>query len=156
MVSQPSLETLGVRQYGTYYGGSTDDIGYSCITDAFERLLAGRTDANNGIATVGSHKSTNGGFSTCFFIKILRFALLSPTAAVNATVCSGSSLNFTATITGTATPTYSWSGPNTYRANAQNPSITNATTLNIGTYTLTINNGGCVETTTTQSQVLLI
>ena len=75
---------------------------------------------------------------------------LNPSATVISTVCSGSSINFTASISGTATPTYSWSGPNSFTSNVQNPVIVNASTLNIGTYTLTINNGGCVETVTTQ------
>ncbi len=75
---------------------------------------------------------------------------LMPTASVNGTVCAGATINFTASITGTATPTYSWSGPNTFTSNIQNPSITNASAIHVGTYTLTINNGGNIETATTQ------
>jgi hypothetical protein len=75
---------------------------------------------------------------------------LSPIASVNNTLCVGSTINLSASISGSATPTYSWSGPNSFTSNVQNPVIANASTLNIGTYTLTINNGGCVETATTQ------
>jgi hypothetical protein len=144
----------GVRQWGTFYGGIGDDYGYSCSTDASGNVyLAGRTDSNTGtiIATTGAHQSAyGGGLKDAFLVKFFDCVNLSPVAAVNGTVCSGASINFTASITGTATPTYSWAGPNSYTANVQNPSIAGAGTLNIGTYSLTINSSGCIQTATTQ------
>lgn len=75
---------------------------------------------------------------------------LMPTASVNSIVCEGATINFTASITGTATPTYSWSGPNGFTSNIQNPSITNANSAHVGTYILTVDNGGNIETAATQ------
>ena len=54
------------RLWGTYYGGPTDDEGYSCTTDAVGNVyLSGFTDAASStlIATNGSHQSTYGGGS---------------------------------------------------------------------------------------------
>jgi hypothetical protein len=148
-----NFNTSGVSQWGSYYGGSGDDSGLSCSTDASGNIyLEGATYSNTGtgIATAVAHQSAIGGGYDAFLVKFFDCVNLSPVAAVNGTVCSGASINFTASITGTATPTYSWAGPNSYIANVQNPSIAGAVTLNIGVYTLTVNNAGCVETTTTQ------
>ena len=40
--------------------------------------------------------------------------------------------------------TYSWTGPNGFVSNDQNPTIPNSTLANAGTYTLTATTGGCV------------
>lgn len=57
--------TNGARIWGTLYGGSSADYGYSCATDASGNVyLAGQT-ASSGvtvIATAGAHQTTNGGF----------------------------------------------------------------------------------------------
>ena len=146
------FNSAGVRQWGTYYGGTGDDFGNSCIIDASGNVcMSGDTDSNTNIATAGAHQTTYGGtFEDAFLVKFSDCIEINPIATVNATACAGAALNFTASISGTITPTYSWSGPNSFTSNIQNPSITNAGTVNIGVYTLTVNNGGCVETTTTQ------
>ncbi len=70
--------------------------------------------------------------------------------SVNATAasnnpCSGENLQLTATPNGAVS--YSWSGPNNFTSNQQNPLINNATALQSGTYTVTVNNGNnCVAT----------
>jgi hypothetical protein len=146
------FNSAGIRQWGTYYGGTGNDSGNSCNIDALgNAYMAGTTDSNSGIATAGAHQTTFGGGSfDAFLVKFSDCVAINPIATVNATVCAGAALNFTASISGTITPTYSWSGPNSFTSNIQNPSITNAGTVNIGVYTLTVNNSGCVETTTTQ------
>ncbi len=45
---------------------------------------------------------------------------------------------------------YSWSGPNNFTSNISNPNIANALTANAGIYTVTVSNGGCSATATTQ------
>jgi hypothetical protein len=73
-------------------------------------------------------------------------ALPTPTAGSNTPQCAGSTLNLTAN----GGSTYSWTGPNGFTSNAQNPSITNVTTAASGTYTVIVTNGnGCSATTTT-------
>ncbi|MCX6210102.1 MAG: hypothetical protein NTZ59_11575, partial [Bacteroidetes bacterium] len=68
-------------------------------------------------------------------------------SATNTTICAGNSINLTATYSNT-TATYSWSGPNGFTSNLQNPIIPNATTASSGTYICTVNtsNPNCSTT----------
>ncbi|HLP50608.1 MAG TPA: PKD domain-containing protein, partial [Chitinophagales bacterium] len=64
-----------------------------------------------------------------------------PVASNNGPLCSGATLNLTAsTISGA---TYTWTGPNGYTSNQQNPSIPGATTGESGTYSVVANVSGC-------------
>jgi hypothetical protein len=64
------FNSSGVRQWGTYYGGSgITDAGYSCATDVSGNVyLAGETDANNAISS-GGHQNSNGGSTDAFLVK---------------------------------------------------------------------------------------
>ncbi len=68
-----------------------------------------------------------------------------PTFTVNATapnVCYGSPINLNAG--GVGVSTYTWTGPNVYSSNSQNPTITNASTVNTGNYSVSVTDGnGC-------------
>ncbi|MBK7818988.1 MAG: immunoglobulin domain-containing protein [Sphingobacteriaceae bacterium] len=55
-------------------------------------------------------------------------------------VCQGSPLNITSTVNTTSPATYSWIGPNSFTANAQNASILNAQPAATGFYSLTVTN----------------
>ncbi len=49
----------GLRQWGTYYGGSILDVGFSCATDALGNVyMSGETQSNTGIATPDAHQTT--------------------------------------------------------------------------------------------------
>lgn len=69
-----------------------------------------------------------------------------PTVGPNQTLCVGQTLNLTAS-SAASSPTYSWTGPNGFTSNLQNPSISNVSTLNAGTYTCTVSSNGCVSLT---------
>ncbi len=76
-------------------------------------------------------------------------SLSPPTANNNGPICSGQTLQLTAnTITGV---TYSWSGPNSFLSNLQNPSIPNSTSAAAGTYTVVVSLTGtnCTASATT-------
>ncbi len=66
-------------------------------------------------------------------------------ASSNSPICAGATLELNATTVAGAT--YSWAGPNGFTSALQNPTITNASTTNAGTYTLTVTADGCVSTT---------
>jgi hypothetical protein len=72
--------------------------------------------------------------------------LPTPTAGSNAPICSGSILNLAAG----GGATYSWTGPNGFASSLQNPSITNISSADAGTYTVTVtDNNGCSAPATT-------
>lgn len=50
--------------------------------------------------------------------------------------------------------TYSWTGPNGFTSNVQNPTIPNSTLAMAGTYSLTVTGTGCTDATTTDVVVL--
>lgn len=72
-------------------------------------------------------------------------------AGSNSPVCLGQSIN----LTSNAASTYTWSGPNAFSSNLQNPSIANSSLLMAGTYTLKITTAqGCTAVTTVTVGVL--
>ena len=64
------FNSSGVRQWGTYYGGTASDLGHSCATDASGNVyLAGNTPSTTGIATTGAHQTRSGGSDDAFLVK---------------------------------------------------------------------------------------
>ncbi len=75
------------------------------------------------------------------------------TASVSSSVCVGQALHFHAN-TSTNGVTYSWSGPNGYTSLLQNPTITNASLANAGTYIVNATSSfGCTTTDTLKVNV---
>lgn len=70
------FDSAGVRQYGTYYGGSNIDRIYSgCVSPGGEVYLAGETNtpsslAEFGIKSFGSYQPTFGGVEDAFIAKL--------------------------------------------------------------------------------------
>lgn len=71
-------------------------------------------------------------------------------AAPNDSVCTGSNINLSAS--GTNVNTWSWTGPNSFVSAQQNPTISNSTAVNSGTYTVTASNA-CG---TSQANILVV
>jgi len=71
----------------------------------------------------------------------------------NGPVCLGTAINFTTNAAIAGITTYSWTGPNGFLSNVQNPSIPNAQPINSGSYTVTVTNtfpgGSCNATSIT-------
>jgi len=100
-------------------GSSLMPAGGSCV---------GGNNNNNGYATI----TFSGGAAQV-------------TATSNSPVCSGTTIQLNTNAQGT----YSWTGPNGFSSSLQNPTIPNATAANAGTYTVTVNMGGCIGTAST-------
>jgi hypothetical protein len=64
------FNSLGVRQWGTYYGSGGGDQGNSCSFDGSGNIyLAGHTNSNNGIASGGHQNTYGGGDQDAFLVK---------------------------------------------------------------------------------------
>ena len=66
------FNSYGVRQWGTYYGGSMDDLGQGISCDAGGNVfVTGYTYSTTGIATSGAHQETYTGsaYSDAFIVK---------------------------------------------------------------------------------------
>ncbi|MGE0567066.1 MAG: T9SS type A sorting domain-containing protein [Bacteroidia bacterium] len=64
------FNSAGVRQWGTYYGGNSEDYAYSCATDLQGNVfIAGSAESTIGIATAGAHQVTQGSTSDAFLAK---------------------------------------------------------------------------------------
>ena len=96
----------------------------------------GMYTVNNNIAANGSCPSASA--STTVTIVA---SPATPVVSSNSPVCVGSSINLSTAATGT----YSWTGPNSFTSTAQNPVIASATSLNAGTYFLSVTSGGCTS-----------
>ncbi|HRE97814.1 MAG TPA: PKD domain-containing protein, partial [Flavobacteriales bacterium] len=64
-----------------------------------------------------------------------------PVAGSNSPLCEGATLDLTAS--NIANANYQWSGPNGFTATTQNPSITNVTVANAGSYSVFATVNGC-------------
>lgn len=57
------------RVWGTYYGGSAEDLGWTCATDASGNVyVSGFSNSTNAIAQAG-HQTTNAGDADAFLVK---------------------------------------------------------------------------------------
>ncbi len=66
------FNSSGVRQWGTYYGGTQIEYGYSCATDASGNVyLAGTSQSTVAgvISTSGAHQSVHAGQLDAFLVK---------------------------------------------------------------------------------------
>ncbi|MCE3278130.1 MAG: hypothetical protein K0S44_321 [Bacteroidetes bacterium] len=71
-----------------------------------------------------------------------------PTASAAASnICEGQSISLSASSSGATS--YSWTGPNGYNSSGQNPVITNASSIQSGTYSVTASATGCTSSAAT-------
>lgn len=69
---------------------------------------------------------------------------LKPSVGNTIAICEGGNINLTAT-GNYSNPSYTWIGPNNFSSNLQNPSINGAATNQAGTYSVYVNNNGCIS-----------
>ena len=139
------FNSAGVRQWGTYYGGTSGDYGWGCATDANNNIyLVGKSTSGTSIASTGSHQSNYGGGTyDAFLVKLADNCInANPTITVNSgSICVGQSF----TINPTGANTYTIQGANA----VVSPSI-NTTYTVIGT-----NTAGCVSQAVATSSLIV-
>jgi hypothetical protein len=114
--------------------------------NGFTSTVQNPTISNATIANSGNYTVT---ISNSGCTKVVTTAVvINPTPSATATntgpYCEGNLIQLNAT-TNNANAIFSWSGPNGFTSNSQNPSIALAQANASGTYTVTVSGGGCAN-----------
>lgn len=150
------INLFGLSANATYQVAYTD-INSNAVT------VTATADAN-GVVTitnlpVGTYTNISTTIGTCVSNTVASVQITypsapdAPTITADAELCSGSTLNLSAS-SATTGVTYNWTGPNGFSSNEQSPSIPNATPLASGTYSVTATKNDCISTATTKSIVV--
>lgn len=146
------LDATGATlSYSTFLGGAGDEYGTAIGVDASGGVyVTGSTGSTAYPVTAGVYdQSFNGGVDV-FVTKVSACIAPAITIGSNSPVCTGQTIN----LTSSGASTYTWSGPNSFASNVQNPAIAGATTANSGIYTVTaVNASGCANTATVNVNV---
>jgi gliding motility-associated-like protein len=134
---------------------SSGGTSYSWVgPNGFTSNLQNPTIANSSVANTGTYSVVVSNSVGCSDTAATQITINTVTPAVansNSPLCAGQTLN----LTSNTASSYSWSGPNGFNSTLQNPSISNLSNNNSGTYTLIVANGnGCTDTTTLSISVL--
>ena len=99
--------------------------------------IAGATPTNSGTYnfTVTNTFSNNATCNATGISSLVVVPVNNVTVTPSYTLCQGSNLNLTANVLGASS--YSWTGPNSFTSNIQNPFVNGVTPLNSGNYNIT-------------------
>ncbi len=114
-------------------------------------VIIGVTAAAAGVYSVSATVGSCTGPISTVNVNVIQ-SPAAPTLGSNSPICDGQNINLTASFT--TSPNYSWSGPNSFTSNAQNPVITNASTLATGVYTVFVTSLGCSSPISTISVIV--
>ena len=111
-------------------------------------LISGATSSTYSATQSGSYTvriTNSNGCDDISSVKNITILSGFSVSANDLTVCKGNSINLVATPSGNGSNTvsYSWTGPNGFNSNLQNPTINSATTAMAGNYTVTATIGNC-------------
>ena len=138
------FDAYGVRQWGTYYGGSNGDGALGCATDANDNLfMTGNTGSSNGLSIImfPYHQSNFGGGSGDAFLVKFCNTPAQPLAIEGRTAaCTGYEHEYTITPVPEATG-YTWSLPSSWSGTSNTITIL-ATPGSSGIFTVSAN-GTC-------------
>ncbi|MFN8358081.1 MAG: SdrD B-like domain-containing protein [Spirosomataceae bacterium] len=118
----------------------------------FSATIANPTISPLALASAGSYSVTVKGSNNCTATATASLSV-NPSPSLQASgsiVCEGQTLN----LSSSGGTSYTWTGPNSYNSNSQNPALPNATTAMSGTYTVTAaNSANCTISVTTTASV---
>lgn len=103
------------------------------------------TTSNSGVYTVTASDAFCSQSQT---LSITVYPQIIMNASANGNVvCTGTTIN----LLGSGNGSYAWNGPNGFSSSSQNPTISNATSVSAGIYTLTVTDAitGCLQSDTT-------
>jgi gliding motility-associated-like protein len=150
-VCEGSAVTFNVTATGTgltyqWRRGTTNLVNGGTISGATTASLTinpvDNTDAGNNYNVVVSGTCPGSVTSVNYTLDVNGVPVA--VASANTDLCVGTAIALNAESVSGAT--YSWSGPNGYTSDAQNPVIGSAATSNSGTYTLVVTRNGCTAT----------
>ena len=126
---------------GGYYGGGGGGSDCYNVPDYGGGAGGGGSSyASNQVSCIDNTSGNTGdGYLTITYT-------ISYTASNNGPYCEEDTIELFVTPSSTS---YSWSGPNGFTSNLQNPVINNSTIQNSGTYTVTLNNNPTLTSSTT-------
>ena len=104
------------------------------------RALGAGTYTNVGVGSVGCFATVSNTFEL-----VDPNAPAAPKAGSVAALCSGNSINLTASTTLTGVVTFAWTGPNGYTSSVQNPVINTATVAASGIYYVVVKQNNCTS-----------
>lgn len=124
---------------------------FSSGTQNPSRANATVADGGNYIvtATMGSCSDTD------TTVVVVNATPAKPQAGSNTPVCPNTTLNLTASHSSSLV-NYSWTGPNSFSSNTQNPTLNSATYTMAGDYIVTVSQNGCTSEPDTTSVVVTI
>jgi len=129
--------------------GSSSDPGTLYCSNPGTGFSSNNLDCNDANAQVhpGATDVCNGIDDDCNGV-VDDHAITAASANNNGPLCAGTTLHLTSSSSGGTS--YSWSGPNGFTSNSQNPNINNVTSAAGGTYTVTTTNSfSCSKQATT-------
>jgi gliding motility-associated-like protein len=142
--------------YEWFYNGGTGMVSKG-ITYIPQLTLDSVQASQGGAYTVQvSHDGCISDFAGNAYVQVLQKPVNPAPIATYSfapTFCAGGVLTLSAT--GDTTHTYSWTGPNGFTATDKNPTISNASIANNGSYMVTVNNGSCTITKTVQVNFII-
>src|SRR6185369_7968654 len=127
----------------------TGPSGFTSSLQNPTRLSATTADAGTYSVTITVNGCTSAAGTTNV---VVNATPATPTASNGGPYCEGATISLsTPTV---ASATYAWTGPNGFISALQNPTRTNATTADAGTYSVTITVNGCTSAAGTTNVVV--
>ena len=165
VVVNPTPATPTASNGGPYCAGGTISLSTPFISGAtyawtgpngFTSSQQNPTRSNATTADAGTYSVTitvNGCTSAAGTTNVVVNPIpATPTASNGGPYCAGATISLsTPTVAGA---TYAWTGPNGFTSALQNPTRTNATTADAGTYSLTVTVNGCTSAAGTTNVVV--